>query len=81
MSVLRQLPEELRAGDWQVTVGVTQINGCAEVITIEPGHTTSREVYGVAIDIGTTTVAAQLIDLVNGFTVSKRQLQQASSLW
>ncbi|HAA38405.1 MAG TPA: ferredoxin [Firmicutes bacterium] len=72
MSVLRQLPEALRAGDWQVTVGVTQINGCAEVITIEPGHTTSREVYGVAIDIGTTTVAAQLIDLVNGFTVSKK---------
>ncbi|HZK25160.1 MAG TPA: ASKHA domain-containing protein [Oscillospiraceae bacterium] len=72
LSVLKQLPEALRAGDWQVTIGVTQINGCAEVIAVESGHAKTSKLYGVAIDIGTTTVAAHLVDLVSGFTVSKK---------
>ncbi len=57
---LRQLPAALRDGDWAVTVSVW--NG-REVIRVRPGKTDHN--YGLAIDVGTTTVAAYFCDLTN----------------
>ncbi|MFN8624874.1 MAG: ASKHA domain-containing protein [Candidatus Binatia bacterium] len=58
---LRQLPAALRAGDGAVTATVW--NG-QEVIRIEPGY--SERAYGLAVDLGTTTVAAYLCDVASG---------------
>ncbi|MDM8539619.1 ASKHA domain-containing protein [Desulfococcaceae bacterium HSG9] len=55
---LRQIPEVLRDGDWAVTVSVWNDK---EVIRIRPGKT--ENAYGLAIDVGTTTVAAYFCDL------------------
>ncbi len=55
---LRQLPNALRDGDWCVTVSVW--NG-KEVIRFRPGK--AERAYGLAIDVGTTTVAAYFCDL------------------
>jgi uncharacterized 2Fe-2S/4Fe-4S cluster protein (DUF4445 family) len=55
---LRQLPVALRKGKWAVTVSVW--NG-REIIRIRPGK--HEHVYGLAIDVGTTTVAAYFCDL------------------
>ena len=55
---LRNLPSQLRAGDWKVTVGVWMDR---EIIRILPGK--HEHLYGMAIDIGTTTVAAYLCNL------------------
>lgn len=57
---LRQLPGALRDGDWAVTVSVW--NDC-EVIRVRPGR--QERTYGLAIDVGTTTVAAYFCDLTN----------------
>jgi uncharacterized 2Fe-2S/4Fe-4S cluster protein (DUF4445 family) len=58
ISALRQLPGALRKGDWEVTVSVWMDR---EIIRVRPGkHRTS---YGLAIDIGTTTVAGYFCDL------------------
>ena len=58
---LRELTDAIREGDWKVSVSVW----CGrEVIRVVPGKKT--ECYGVAFDIGTTTVAGYLCDLNNG---------------
>ena len=49
----------LTPGDW------TAVLHGAQVIRIESGDTTG-ELYGVAIDIGTTTVVCELVDLLSG---------------
>jgi len=55
---LRQLPMALREGDWKVTVSVWNDQ---EVIRVQPGKMENH--YGVAIDVGTTTVAAYFCNL------------------
>jgi uncharacterized 2Fe-2S/4Fe-4S cluster protein (DUF4445 family) len=55
---LRQLPTALRKGDWKITVSVWMGK---EVIRVRPGEKDTH--YGLAIDIGTTTVAAYFCNL------------------
>ncbi len=59
---IRRLPQIIRRGDWKVTSTLGQRGGTVEVIEIEEGDTSSRN-CGVAVDVGTTTVVAHLIDL------------------
>lgn len=68
LSVLRQMPTVLRSSNWRVTVTTAQRGGTVEVLQIEPGDTSSRN-YGVAVDVGTTTVDAHLVDLVTSETL------------
>jgi uncharacterized 2Fe-2S/4Fe-4S cluster protein (DUF4445 family) len=58
IEALRQLPNALRKGKWEVTVSVWMDQ---EVIRVRPGQCETS--YGVAIDIGTTTVAGYFCDL------------------
>ena len=60
IKTLRKLPGALRDGNWSVTVSVWNEK---EVIRVQPGKV--EHAYGVAIDVGTTTVAAYLCDLTN----------------
>jgi uncharacterized 2Fe-2S/4Fe-4S cluster protein (DUF4445 family) len=55
---LRTLPTVLREGNWKVTVSVWNEK---EVVRIRPGK--DDHTYGMAIDVGTTTVAAYFCDL------------------
>jgi uncharacterized 2Fe-2S/4Fe-4S cluster protein (DUF4445 family) len=55
---LRTLPTALRDGNWAVTVSVWNEK---EVIRVRPGR--AEHAYGLAIDVGTTTVAAYFCDL------------------
>jgi uncharacterized 2Fe-2S/4Fe-4S cluster protein (DUF4445 family) len=68
LAVLRQMPALLRASNWRVTVTTGQRGGTVEVVQIEPGDTSSRN-YGVAVDVGTTTVDAHLVDLSSSETL------------
>lgn len=65
LSCLRNLPEILRAHNWKVTVTFTQHNNIGQILKIEGGDTSDKH-YGLAIDIGTTTVVAQLANLKTG---------------
>ena len=57
----RLLPAVLRANDWNITAVLVG----AELIDVEPGDTTGV-CYGLACDIGTTTVVVNLMDLNSG---------------
>ena len=63
--VLRTLQETVREGDWKVTVHVWMGR---EVIKVDPGFTEYG--LGLAVDVGTTTVAGYLCDLDNGMVLS-----------
>ena len=69
LEVIRSLGTVLRKGNWQITASVWNDR---EVIRIRPGKATNA--YGVAIDIGTTTVAGYLCDLVTGEVQSTHSL-------
>ena len=62
LSNLRLLSEILRESNFKVTVTVSHNDGVMEIIAIEPGDTSNNN-FGFAFDIGTTTVAGQLIDI------------------
>jgi uncharacterized 2Fe-2S/4Fe-4S cluster protein (DUF4445 family) len=68
---IREMADTLRAKDWLVTVTIVRDSGRLHVINIEPGDTTPRH-YAIAVDIGTTTVAVQLIDLAVAQVVGAR---------
>jgi uncharacterized 2Fe-2S/4Fe-4S cluster protein (DUF4445 family) len=59
---IRQLGELLRDSDWQVTVTLGKRNDTVEVVLVEPGDTSGKN-YGLAFDIGTTTISGELLDL------------------
>lgn len=59
--VLLSLSDVLRRGDWKVTATVWKER---EVIKVEPGL--AEKSFGLAIDIGTTTLAGYLCDLSTG---------------
>ncbi|GAX59750.1 ferredoxin [Candidatus Scalindua japonica] len=60
--ILKKLPEVLRENDWTVTVTLGHRGKVLEIIDVQPGDT-SKINFGVAIDVGTTTVVACLLDL------------------
>ena len=65
LSVLQTLQSALRAGSWQVTVAV---HASKQIIGVWPGL--HELVYGLAVDIGSTTIAAHLCDLCSGEVVA-----------
>ena len=60
-SLLPTLQKVLREGEWQVTVAVTEEQN---IIAVWPGL--KEQVLGIAIDVGSTTIAAHLCDLLSG---------------
>jgi uncharacterized 2Fe-2S/4Fe-4S cluster protein (DUF4445 family) len=65
IGVLCQLAEAIRAADGEVTVGVEESASGLRVRDVQPGHR-AEHCVGLAIDIGTTTVAVQLVDMEDG---------------
>ncbi len=61
-SVLTSLPDVLNEAGYKVTATVARRKGTAEVVQVEPGDTSDRNL-GLAIDVGTTTIVAHLLDM------------------
>ncbi|WP_417675750.1 ASKHA domain-containing protein [Pseudodonghicola sp.] len=70
LSLLGKLQPALRKGNWQVSVALLRDHrgGPARLIEIWPGlH--EGGLYGLAVDLGSTTIAAHLTDLESGAVV------------
>ncbi len=59
--VAATLPKTLRSANYRVTAVMDHDT----ILAVEPGDTSNR-CFGLAVDIGTTTVVVHLIDLTNG---------------
>ena len=67
LKVTRRLPDVLRRGDWKVTAVTGHRGPLTEIIDLDPGDTSRRNLC-IAADIGTTTVVCHLVDLRDGQT-------------
>jgi len=71
--LLKELPFILRQANWEVTAILLRGKRLEEpdrIIAVEQGDTSSN-LYGLALDIGTTTVCGVLIDLNSGEVVTE----------
>ncbi|MDP1809232.1 MAG: ASKHA domain-containing protein, partial [Actinomycetota bacterium] len=62
LDTVKRVPDIVRRSHWRITVTALREADHCRVIAIEPGDTT-KKYYALAVDIGTTTCAAQIIDL------------------
>ncbi|MCD6257573.1 DUF4445 domain-containing protein, partial [Candidatus Aerophobetes bacterium] len=62
LKVIRSLPSIMRRCDWKITATLGIRGGTVEVIQVEEGDTTDRN-FAVAVDVGTSTVVAHLVNL------------------
>ncbi len=66
---LLRLPQALRQGGWKVTVAIRMEK---EIVDIRPGRV--EDFFGLAIDVGTTTVAGYLCNLRTGEVISTQSM-------
>ena len=71
LDILKILQKTLRQGEWKITVAVYIGNNTAEneIIYVWPGFS-EEPIYGVAVDLGSTTMAANLCDLESGEVIA-----------
>ncbi len=70
LSLLRALDTILRDHDWKVTATVCTVAQPPRLVDLAPGDTTDHA-YGLALDIGTTTVVGKLVSLNDGAEVAR----------
>ncbi|GAB6097688.1 corrinoid activation/regeneration protein AcsV [Desulfatiferula olefinivorans] len=71
LPVIRKISDVIRMQDFKATVTLERPireGNKSRIINIQPGDTTGRN-YAVALDIGTTTIYAQLVNLIDGEAV------------
>lgn len=74
--VLSALPGVLRKAGFKVTAALVD----NRLVAVEPGDTTRRK-FGLAFDIGTTTLAGYLLDLNNGKTLAVSSLTNPQKVY
>ncbi|MFM2391541.1 MAG: hypothetical protein RLZZ437_3096 [Pseudomonadota bacterium] len=75
LAIMRRLQPALRKGEWKVTVALHKGNHDAQhrILDIWPGFHEGA-LYGLAIDLGSTTIAAHLCDLRDGSVLASSGL-------
>jgi uncharacterized 2Fe-2S/4Fe-4S cluster protein (DUF4445 family) len=62
---LQGLANKLRNNSWKVTATIARHGDLWRILQIDPRDTSDQN-YGLALDVGTTTVVAQLVNLKSG---------------
>jgi uncharacterized 2Fe-2S/4Fe-4S cluster protein (DUF4445 family) len=62
LDCLQNLSDRLRENEWKITVTLSRDGNNYRILKVDPLNTAGSN-YGVAVDVGTTTVVAQLIDI------------------
>ncbi len=65
LECLRNMPKVLRESNFKATVSIGKHRTGYKILNIEPKDTTKIH-YGIAVDIGTTTIVAQLVEMNTG---------------
>lgn len=72
LHVIQNLQHTLRKGQWKITVAVHTIEDRRRIIASWPDF--NDHAYGLAVDIGSTTIACHLTDLMTGQVVASSGL-------
>ena len=70
IEVLKVIPKAFRKNNFEITITYREFDDRLEIIDVEPGNTES-ELYGLAIDIGTTSVVVCLVNMITNEVVEK----------
>ena len=73
LNLIRKIPDIIRQGDFKVTATIVRPvrkDGKNEIVNIEPFDTSARN-FAIAMDIGTTTIYGQALDLHTGEVLSE----------
>jgi uncharacterized 2Fe-2S/4Fe-4S cluster protein (DUF4445 family) len=70
ISQMRTMADILRSSNWNVDVTYIEIAKKAIVISID-SHNPQARLLGIAVDVGTTTVVAYLVDLLSGSIIGQ----------
>jgi len=73
LPVIRKIPDVMREKDFKLTAVIerpVRDDSKSRIINVQAGDTTDRN-YAIALDIGTTTVYAQLVNLISGEAVAQ----------
>ncbi len=73
LSVIRKIPDILRQDGFKITATLARSvheDSKTRIINVQPGNATDRN-FAVAIDVGTTTIYGQVIDLISGKVLSQ----------
>ena len=75
LSILTQLQPALRKGEWKITCAVhhSRDGNLPHILQIWPGYY-DGSVYGMAVDLGSTTIAGHLCDLQTGKVIASSGL-------
>jgi uncharacterized 2Fe-2S/4Fe-4S cluster protein (DUF4445 family) len=65
---MSNLARNVRKESWEITLTTMHSEDCYEITNIFPGDQTIPQ-YGIAVDIGTTTIVLYLVDLTDGSPV------------
>ena len=71
LTALREIGPALRQGNWQVKVALADTGSAWWVVSIRPGSDMSP-LLGLAIDLGTTTIVADLVDVETGQVIASK---------
>lgn len=67
---MRTMADILRSSNWNVDVTYVEFAGKVHIVSIET-HNPRAPVFGIAVDLGTTTVVVYLVDLISGCVIGK----------
>jgi uncharacterized 2Fe-2S/4Fe-4S cluster protein (DUF4445 family) len=73
LSVIRKIPDILRQDGFKITATLARSvheDSKTRIINVQPGNATDRN-FAVAMDVGTTTIYGQVIDLISGKVLSQ----------
>jgi uncharacterized 2Fe-2S/4Fe-4S cluster protein (DUF4445 family) len=73
LSVIRKIPDILRQDGFKITATLARSvheDGKTRIINVQPGNATDRN-FAIAMDVGTTTIYGQVIDLISGKVLSQ----------
>jgi len=68
LKIIRRMPQLLRENDFTITATIGRRRGVAEVMDIEAGDTSARNVMAI-VDAGTSTVVVHLVDAATAATI------------
>jgi len=71
LAALRDLGPALRRGEWRVAVTLADAGGAWRAVRVGPAGAVTRP-FGLAIDLGTTTVVGELVDAETGAVLASR---------
>ncbi len=75
--VLSNLPEILRKAQWNIAVTIWNNQ---KIIDVEPADAANK-LYGMAMDIGTSKIAGQLVDLATGKTLAVESIENSQMVF